>query len=250
MRYALITGGSRGIGRAITLRLARNGYHVIINYQSNRAAAEQTLAEVQAQGATGELLPFDVSNAQACKQALEAWLAAHPDDYIDLVVNNAGIRRDNLLVFMEQDDFESVLRTNLFSFYNVTRPLLMPMIAHKHGRIINLASLSGITGLPGQCNYAAAKGGLIAATKALAKELGKKRITVNAVAPGFIRTEMVDGMNEDELKKTIPLNRFGTAEEVAALVAFLASDDAAYITGECISVNGGLYTWNKYPIFT
>ena len=242
MRYALITGGSRGIGRAITLRLARNGYHVIINYQSNQAAAEQTLADVQALGATGELLPFDVSNTQACKQALEAWLTAHPDDYIDVVVNNAGIRRDNLLVFMEQDDFEAVLRTNLFSFYNVTRPLLMPMIVHKHGRIINLASLSGITGLPGQCNYAAAKGGLIAATKALAKELGKKRITVNAVAPGFIRTEMVDGMNEDELKKTIPLNRFGTAEEVAALVAFLASDDAAYITGECISVNGGLYT--------
>jgi 3-oxoacyl-[acyl-carrier protein] reductase len=176
------------------------------------------------------------------QSALESWQTAHPEDYIDVLVNNAGIRRDNLLVWMEPDDFEAVLRTNLFSFYHVTRPLLTPMIRHKHGRIINIASLSGITGLPGQCNYAAAKGGLIAATKSLAKEVAKKNVTVNAVAPGFIKTDMTDGLEEAELKKTVPMNRFGSAEEVAALVAFLASDDASYITGECISINGGLYT--------
>lgn len=242
MKYALVTGGSRGIGRAVSLRLALAGYTVIINYQSNEQAARQTLQAIREQGGQAELLPFDVSNPQSVQAALDQWQAAHPEDYIEVLVNNAGIRRDNLLVWMESDDFDAVLRTNLFSFYHVTRPLLTPMIRHKHGRIINIASLSGITGLPGQCNYAAAKGGLIAATKALAKEVAKKNITVNAVAPGFIRTDMTDGLEEAELKKTVPMNRFGTAEEVAALVAFLASSDAAYITGECISINGGLYT--------
>ena len=242
MKYALVTGGSRGIGRAVSLRLAQAGYTVIINYQSNEQAARQTLQAIREQGGQAELLPFDVSNPQSVQAALDQWQADHPEDYIEVLVNNAGIRRDNLLVWMESDDFDAVLRTNLFSFYHVTRPLLTPMIRHKHGRIINIASLSGITGLPGQCNYAAAKGGLIAATKALAKEVAKKNITVNAVAPGFIRTDMTDGLEEAELKKTVPMNRFGTAEEVAALVAFLASSDAAYITGECISINGGLYT--------
>ena len=242
MKYALVTGGSRGIGRAVSLRLAQAGYTVIINYQSNEQAAQQTLQAIREQGGQAELLPFDVSQPESVQTALDQWQAAHPEDYIEVLVNNAGIRRDNLLVWMEPDDFDAVLRTNLFSFYHVTRPLLTPMIRHKHGRIINIASLSGITGLPGQCNYAAAKGGLIAATKALAKEVAKKNITVNAVAPGFIRTDMTDGLEEAELKKTVPMNRFGTAEEVAALVAFLASSDAAYITGECISINGGLYT--------
>ena len=242
MKYALVTGGSRGIGRAVSLHLAQAGYTVIINYQSNEQAARQTLQAIREQGGQAELLPFDVSNPQSVQAALDQWQAAHPEDYIEVLVNNAGIRRDNLLVWMESDDFDAVLRTNLFSFYHVTRPLLTPMIRHKQGRIINIASLSGITGLPGQCNYAAAKGGLIAATKALAKEVAKKNITVNAVAPGFIRTDMTDGLEEAELKKTVPMNRFGTAEEVAALVAFLASSDAAYITGECISINGGLYT--------
>ena len=242
MNIALVTGASRGIGRAIALTLAKQGYHILINFQSNTAAAEDTLAAIQAQGGSGELLPFDVSDTEACEQAITGWQNAHPDEYIDVLVNNAGIRRDELLFWMKPEQFEQVLRTNLFSFYNVTRHVLTPMVSHKHGRIINIASLSGLTGLPGQCNYAAAKGGLIAATKALAKEVGKRRVTVNAVAPGFIQTEMVDGMNETELKKTIPLSRFGTAEEVAAVVAFLASEGAAYITGECISVNGGLYT--------
>ena len=242
MKFALVTGGSRGIGRAVSLRLAKAGYTVIINYQSNEQAAQETLQAIQSQGGQAELLRFDVSNPDSVQNALDAWQSSHPEDYIDVLVNNAGIRRDNLLVWMEPDEFETVLRTNLFSFYHVTRPLLTPMIRHKHGRIINIASLSGITGLPGQCNYAAAKGGLIAATKALAKEVAKKNVTVNAVAPGFIKTDMTDGLEEAELKKTVPMNRFGSAEEVAALVAFLASDDASYITGECISINGGLYT--------
>ncbi len=242
MKFALVTGGSRGIGRAVSLRLAKAGYTVIINYQSNEQAAQETLQAIQSQGGQAELLRFDVSNPESVQNALDAWQSSHPEDYIDVLVNNAGIRRDNLLVWMEPDDFEAVLRTNLFSFYHVTRPLLTPMIRHKHGRIINIASLSGITGLPGQCNYAAAKGGLIAATKSLAKEVAKKNVTVNAVAPGFIKTDMTDGLEEAELKKTVPMNRFGSAEEVAALVAFLASDDASYITGECISINGGLYT--------
>lgn len=242
MKFALVTGGSRGIGRAVSLRLAKAGYTVVINYQSNEQAAQETLQAIQSQGGQAELLRFDVSNPESVQSALESWQTAHPEDYIDVLVNNAGIRRDNLLVWMEPDDFEAVLRTNLFSFYHVTRPLLTPMIRHKHGRIINIASLSGITGLPGQCNYAAAKGGLIAATKSLAKEVAKKNVTVNAVAPGFIKTDMTDGLEEAELKKTVPMNRFGSAEEVAALVAFLASDDASYITGECISINGGLYT--------
>lgn len=239
---ALVTGASRGIGRAIALTLAKKGYHILINFQSNTQAAEDTLAAIRAEGGSGELMPFDVSDAAACERTIAEWQGAHSAEYIDLLVNNAGIRNDELLFWMKPEQFESVLRTNLFSFYNVTRHVITPMLSHKHGRIINIASLSGLTGLPGQCNYAAAKGGLIAATKALAKEVGKRRVTVNAVAPGFIRTEMVDGMNEEELKKSIPLNRFGTAEEVAAVVAFLASDEAAYITGECISVNGGLYT--------
>lgn len=226
----------------MSLRLAKAGYTVVINYQSNEQAAQETLQAIQSQGGRAELLRFDVSNPESVQSALESWQTAHSEDYIDVLVNNAGIRRDNLLVWMEPDDFEAVLRTNLFSFYHVTRPLLTPMIRHKHGRIINIASLSGITGLPGQCNYAAAKGGLIAATKSLAKEVAKKNVTVNAVAPGFIKTDMTDGLEEAELKKTVPMNRFGSAEEVAALVAFLASDDASYITGECISINGGLYT--------
>ena len=242
MNYALVTGGSRGIGRAVALRLAQMGYRIIINYQSNDAAAEETLAQIREIGSDGELLKFDVSDQEATTAALEKWQEEHAEDYIEVLVNNAGIRRDNLLIWMEPEDFERVVSTNLFSFYNVTRPLLQPMIRHKYGRIINMASLSGVKGLPGQCNYSAAKGGLIAATKALAQEVGRKNITVNAVAPGFVKTDMVEGLDEAELKKQIPMNRFAEADEVAAVVAFLASKDASYITGECIGINGGLYT--------
>ena len=242
MNYALVTGASRGIGRAIAERLAQDGYTVIINYKSNQASAISCQQAIEAAGGKAELLPFDVTEGASIEAALNAWDAAHEGEHISVLVNNAGIRRDNLLIWMESEDFERVVSTNLFSFYNVTRPLLQPMIRHKYGRIINMASLSGEKGLPGQCNYSAAKGGLIAATKALAQELGRKNITVNAVAPGFVKTDMVEGLDEAELKKQIPLNRFAEPDEVAAVVAFLASQDASYITGECIGINGGLYT--------
>lgn len=241
MKYALVTGGSRGIGRAVAIKLAQMGYNVVINYQSNDAEAEKTLALIREAGSDGELLKFDVSDREATETALNCWMEAHKDEYIEVLVNNAGIRRDNLLIWMEPGDFEKVLNTNLFSFYNVTRPLVTPMLRKKYGRIINMASLSGQKGLPGQCNYSAAKGGLIAATKALAQEIGRKNVTVNAVAPGFVKTDMVEGLDEAELKKQIPMNRFGEPEEIANLVGFLASKDAGYITGECISINGGLY---------
>lgn len=240
MKYALVTGGSRGIGRAVSLRLAREGYHVIVNYVSNAEQAAATLAMIESEGGTGELLAFDVSDRAAVSQALEGWMERNPGYYIEVLVNNAGIRRDGLLLWMEDKDWDSVLGIGLDGFFNVTKPLLKPMLVKKYGRIINIASLSGLKGLPGQCNYSAAKGGLIAATKALAQEVGRKGVTVNAVAPGFIRTDMTEGLDEAELRKTVPLNRFGEPEEVAALVAFLASRDAGYITGECVSINGGL----------
>jgi len=242
MKYALITGASRGLGKAIALRLAKDGFAVIINYQSNREAAEDTLKQVQEAGGTGELLPFDVSNQQAIENTLESWAASHPEDYISVLVNNAGIRQDNLMVFMQEDQWNRVLDTTLNGFFYITRRLLKDMMTHRNGRIINMASLSGLKGLPGQTNYSAAKGALIGATKALAQEVAARKVTVNAIAPGFIATDMTKELNEAELKKMIPVGRFGKPEEVAALASFLASDDAAYITGQVISINGGLYT--------
>ena len=238
-KYALITGGSRGIGRAICARLAQEGYQVIINYASNETEAKNTL---ELCGGNGELLPFDVSDASQTKTALDDWQNRHPEDYIEVVVNNAGIRRDNVLALMPEGDWHRVLDITLSGFFNVTQPLLPAMQLHKFGRIVNMASVSGIKGLPGQTNYSAAKGGIIAATKALAQEVARRGITVNAVAPGFIKTDMTEGLDEAALKKTIPANRFGTPEEVADLVAFLVSPNAGYITGNVVSINGGLYT--------
>ena len=242
MKYALVTGASRGIGRAVAVKLAECGFRVIINFASNVEEAQKTLDMVREKGSDGELLQFDVADAAAVQAAIGGWQAAHKDEYISVLVNNAGVRKDNLMMWMPQEDWHKVLSTSLDGFYNVTQPLLKPMIVKKWGRIVNVASLSGIKGMAGQTNYSAAKGGMIAATKALAQEIAKKNITVNAVAPGFIKTDMTGDLNEAELKKFIPAGRFGEAAEVAELVAFLVSDAAAYITGEAISINGGLYT--------
>ena len=241
-KYALITGASRGLGKAIALRLANDGFAVIINYQSNKEAAEDTLRQVQEAGGTGDLLPFNVADPQAIETALESWSASHPDDYISVLVNNAGIRQDNLMIFMQEEQWSKVLDTTLNGFFYITRRLLKDMMTHRNGRIINMASLSGLKGLPGQTNYSAAKAALIGATKALAQEVAARKVTVNAIAPGFIATDMTKELDEAELKKLIPLGRFGKPEEVAALTSFLASDESSYITGQVISINGGLYT--------
>lgn len=243
MKYALVTGGSRGLGRAVCLKLASRGIPVIINYVSNAAAAEQTFADVCAAGGSGELLRFDVGCEDEVEQALAAWQDSHPDDYIAYLVNNAGIRRDNLMFMMPTEDWHAVINASLNGFYYVTKRLLPKMMQRRHGgRIVNMASLSGIKGMAGQANYSAAKAALIGATKALAQECAARAVTVNAVAPGFIETDMTAELPVDELRKLVPMNRFGRPEEVAALVDFLLSDEAAYITGEVVSINGGLYT--------
>lgn len=243
MKYALVTGGSRGLGRAVCLRLAAEGLPVVVNYQSNASAAEEVKAQIEAMGGQAELLPFNVGDEDAVEAALSAWQDAHPDDYIAYLVNNAGIRRDNLMFMMPSADWHAVLATSLDGFYYVTKRCLPKMMMRKHGgRIINMASLSGLKGMPGQTNYSAAKAALIGATKALAQECAARGVTVNAVAPGFIETDMTKDLPVDELKKLVPMNRFGKPEEVADLVAFLVSDKAAYITGEVISINGGLHT--------
>lgn len=242
VKYALVTGASRGIGRAIALKLASQGFSIIINYASNAEAAQNTLNDIVAGGGSAELLPFDVSDSNSVEQALKDWGEKHANEYISVIVNNAGVRKDNLMMWMPGQDWRDVLSISLDGFFNVTQPLLKNMLVKKWGRIVNVVSLSGIKGMPGQVNYSAAKGGLIAATKALAQEVAKKRITVNAVAPGFVKSDMTADLNEAELKKLVPVGRFGEPEEVAELVAFLVSDVAGYITGEVISINGGIYT--------
>lgn len=242
MKYALVTGASRGIGRAVALRLAKD-YPVIINYHSNTESAQEVKDLIEQNGGQAELLPFDVADAQAIERAIDQWEQQHPDDYISVLVNNAGIRRDSVMFMMSDDDWHNVLDTNLNGFFHITRRLLKHMMPRKRGgRIINMSSLSGMKGMTGQVNYSTAKAALIGATKALAQEVAPRNITVNAVAPGFIQTDMTKDLPQDELKKMVPVGRFGKPEEVAALVAFLVSDEAAYITGEVISINGGLYT--------
>jgi len=243
MKCALITGGSRGIGRAICDKISQESdYHILINYQSNETAAKETLAIVEANGNTGELLQFNVADAEAVTTTLDKWMENNPDAIVEVIVNNAGITRDGLFMWMPPKDWHDVINTSLNGFYNVTNHLIQKLLRNKYGRIVNLVSVSGVKGTAGQTNYSAAKGAVVAATKALAQEVAKRKITVNAVAPGFIRSDMTADLDEKELKGMIPANRFGEADEVADLVAFLVSKKASYITGEIININGGIYS--------
>jgi len=243
MKCAIVTGGSRGIGRAICIKLAEEKIeHILINYTSNEAAAKETLAKVEELGATGEILKFDVGNTEETVKVLTEWQESNPNAVVEIIVNNAGITKDGLFMWMPIEDWNSVINTSLNGFYNVTNFFIQKLLRNKYGRIINMVSVSGVKGTAGQTNYSAAKGALVGVTKALAQEVAKRNITVNAVAPGFIRTDMTQDFNEDELKAMIPANRFGEAEEVADLVAFLASKKSSYITGEIININGGIYS--------
>ncbi len=243
MKCVLVTGGSRGIGRAICQKLAVDSdYHILINYQSNQAAAEETLASIIALGATGELLQFNVADSEEVNQVLTQWQEQNPKALVEAIVNNAGITRDGLFMWMTHKDWQDVINTSLNGFFNVTNFFMQKMLRNKYGRIVNIVSVSGVKGTPGQTNYSAAKGAIVAATKALAQEVAKRKITVNAVAPGFIKTDMTSGLDESELIKMVPANRFGEAEEVADLVSFLISKKSSYITGEIININGGIYS--------
>jgi len=239
-KYALVTGGSRGIGRAISIQLAAQGYYVLINYKCNEIEAQKTLESIVANGGEGQLLSFDVANAQETEKVLTNWMDDNKDAYIEVLINNAGIRKDNLMFWMTDDEWTDVVDTSLNGTFFATRLLVKYMLSKKFGRIINIVSISGVNGMAGQTNYSAAKAGIIGMTKALALETAKKKVTVNAIAPGFIETDMTKDLNQDELKKLVPAGRFGKAEEVAELVGFLASEKASYITGQVISISGGL----------
>ena len=236
--WVLVTGGSRGIGRAIALAVGGRSMHVVVNYRRNDEQAAAVVDQILTTGGSAEALAFDVANGEACAKAAADLLERHGAPYA--IINNAGIIRDGLMVWMQPDDWSQVLRTNLDSFYHVTQPFLKAMLARRRGRIVNLTSTAGQIGNPGQVNYSASKAGIIGATRALAKELAKRKITVNAVAPGFIETDMTAELPGDLLKKMVPAGRFGTVEEVASVVVFLLTPDAGYVTGQVIGVNGGL----------
>jgi 3-oxoacyl-[acyl-carrier protein] reductase len=239
-KIALVTGASRGIGRAVATALALSGCHVLVNFRSRHQDAQETLAMIERTGGSSELCPFDVADAAACGQAIAGCLRVHKR--IDVLVNNAGLRRDSLLVFMKPEQWNEVLTTNLNSFYNVTQPVAKQMALNRWGRIVSIASTAGQTGVEGQVNYSAAKAGVIGASKSLAREVAKRGVTVNVLAPGFIETEMLAGLPRDQHLAQIPAGRFGQPEEVAAAAVFLCSEGAAYITGAVLNINGGVYT--------
>lgn len=243
MKCALVTGASRGIGKAIAKTISKDlAYHILINYSSNKTAAEETLAEIIAEGGSGELMQFNVQDHNQVNEVLVSWIENNPENTIEVLVNNAGITNDGLFLVMEKENWDSVLNVSLNGFYNVTLPIIKKMSRNRYGRIINIVSVSGQKGTAGQVNYSAAKAGVIGATKALGQEMAKRKITVNAVAPGFIESDMTKDLDEEMLKKMVPMNRFGKAQEVADLVSFLASEKSSYITGEVININGGIYS--------
>jgi 3-oxoacyl-[acyl-carrier protein] reductase len=242
MKCALVTGGSRGIGRAICIKLAMQGYTVLVNYKNNDEEANKTVSLIEEKKGAAQLLKFDVADPLESENVLGGWIESHPEDTIEVLVNNAGTREDALLMWMTSDQWKNVLGSSLDAFYYVTRLVVKGMLTQRYGRIVNIVSLSGIKGMPGQTNYSAAKAGVIGATKALAQEVARRGVTVNAVAPGFIRTDMTRDLNEAELVKLIPMQRFGEPDEVADAVVFLASPQASYITASVLSINGGLYS--------
>ena len=243
MNCALITGGSKGIGRAIAIQLARDhALHILINYASDTVSAGATMNKIAEEGGTAELLQFKVEDKEETDRLLDQWQQKNPDKFIQVLVNNAGITRDGLFMWMPQNNWDDVIAVSLKGLFNVTQHVIRQMLKNKSGRIINISSISGLRGVAGQTNYSTAKAGVIGATKSLANELAKMNITVNAIAPGFINTNMLSNLDMEKYVKTIPMQRVGEPEEVAHLVSFLASGKASYITGEVININGGLYS--------
>jgi 3-oxoacyl-[acyl-carrier protein] reductase len=238
-KVALVTGGGRGIGRAISQELARHSHYVFVNCKSNTAAAEETLGMIREAGGDGEVLPFDVTKGEEAKEAVGTIVSR--SGRIDVLVNNAGITADGLFMMMSENDWDAVVDTSLKGFYNVTKPVIGRMARKKRGSIVSMSSLSGLIGNRGQANYSAAKAGLIGASRAIAREVARLGIRVNVVAPGLIQTEMIEKAPVGVIKEMIPMNRIGKPEEVARVVRFLCSDDASYVTGAVISVNGGMY---------
>ena len=238
-QIAIVTGGSRGIGRAIAVDLAAHGYQVVITYKSNDEAAAETLRQIREAGGSGEAVKFDVGNAAETEGAMNDLLGRL--DRIDVLVNNAGVTADGLFLMMPRRDWDKVIDTTLNGFYNMTKPVLRKMLRRKRGSIVSLSSVSALVGNRGQANYAAAKAGLIAASRVLASEVARLGVRVNVVAPGPIDTEMIRDAPLENIKQMIPMGRIGRPEEVARVVRFLCSDDASYITGQVISVNGGMF---------
>ena len=237
-KLAIVTGASRGIGRAICVELARCGFFLIVNYRSDEAGALETLRQVEAEGSGGEIMPFDVVDADAAQSAVNRIIQRHAS--IDVLVNNAGVTADELFVFMSKKNWHTVIDTSLHGFYNLTRPVLEKMVVEKKGAVVSIASVSAFMPNRGQANYAAAKAALIGASRGVAAEVARLGVRVNVVAPGLIETDMIKNFPRQNIKSLIPMARVGRAEEVAKVVRFLCSEDASYITGQVITVNGGM----------